>query len=486
MATDRREKQSSKSCKSPTQSQATFIPPYPTPNPMFLNAGSPQHQFMYPPSFPPVYTDFTPPQLQTDIHEMNNRLKSIEEKFSKLLSIEKEVTHLRSEVAKSKSDQSSLNSRLSEVEKFCETFSDVVDDTIQFKRKIQESVSELQQDNKSINTQIQSIKNNNTKLNDLCLHIQTRSMEENLIFFGVEEARQGSGNGRENTEQTIRTFIKETLQNDTTINQDSQINIDDIKFDRVYRLGGPQKPQETGRPRPIVAKFERFLDRETIRKSGIVLNKSQRRYKIHEHFPKEIEDRRKVLYPIARRFAESGEKVAIVRDKLYVNNKQYDPVTKTFKHANDNETYKQGERDKDKNSPSNPDSHLFKHPMNGARPKTNFKPRRTRTNGSEKSIFETPNRYRTLDADSSDGESNKRKASPLETAAKRWDPHGSNTESEMEEENELTFQKRNLNTDDRVLTQSETNPNTLTFIEQQPDLIAQGDDENHQAEPQPQ
>lgn len=104
MATDRREKQSSKSCKSPTQSQATFIPPYPTANPMFLNARSPQHQFMCPPTFPPVYTDFTPPQLQTGIHEMNNRLKSIEEKFSKLLSIEKEVTHLRSEVAKSKSD----------------------------------------------------------------------------------------------------------------------------------------------------------------------------------------------------------------------------------------------------------------------------------------------------------------------------------------------------------------------------------------------
>lgn len=48
-------------------------------------------------------------------------------------------------------------------------------------------------------------------------------------------------------------------------------------------------------------------------------------YGIHEQFPKEIEDKRRLLYPIQKRFRKSGHKTKLVRDKLYIDGKLYLP-----------------------------------------------------------------------------------------------------------------------------------------------------------------
>ena len=101
--------------------------------------------------------------------------------------------------------------------------------------------------------------------------------------------------------------------------------IDSIVFDRVHRLGGPKREPENN-SRPIVAKFERYIDRELIRKAGIDLNKRRNGYSIRERFPPEIEERRKPLYPVMRRYLENDQnKVSLVRDKLYINGQLYDP-----------------------------------------------------------------------------------------------------------------------------------------------------------------
>lgn len=62
---------------------------------------------------------------------------------------------------------------------------------------------------------------------------------------------------------------------------------------------------------------------------GIELNKQRIGFSIREHFPPEIEERRKTLYPVMRSFAkDERNRVALVRDKLYINGKLYegDPV----------------------------------------------------------------------------------------------------------------------------------------------------------------
>ena len=94
-------------------------------------------------------------------------------------------------------------------------------------------------------------------------------------------------------------------------------------FDRVHRLGRPRDNQKSN-PRPIVAKFERYKDRELIRIAGKDLNEKKNGFSIREQFPPEIEAKRKLLYPVMRSYLKDPRnRVALVRDKLYINGKLY-------------------------------------------------------------------------------------------------------------------------------------------------------------------
>lgn len=86
------------------------------------------------------------------------------------------------------------------------------------------------------------------------------------------------------------------------------------------------------------------------------------KYRVREQSPKEIEDRRKILYPVMYRFkmANLNNRVYLVRDKLYLNGHLYNPEadsginppapqpTKyypppiTFTPPNRQQTYRQG------------------------------------------------------------------------------------------------------------------------------------------------
>ena len=143
-------------------------------------------------------------------------------------------------------------------------------------------------------------------------------MQENLLFFGINES---NGNDREDTESTLRTFLKEEIYSD------DEDMVDNLVFDRVHRLGKTRWNLDT-HPRPIVAKFEKYNDRENVRKKGIELNKKRNGYSVREQFPQEIEQRRKELYPIMRKFQQNeNNRVALIRDKLYINGKQYQHQT---------------------------------------------------------------------------------------------------------------------------------------------------------------
>ena len=95
----------------------------------------------------------------------------------------------------------------------------------------------------------------------------------------------------------LRDFLKRQLQ----ISDD---RADAIVFDRVHRLGKP-KYDPRSNPRPIVAKFENFTDREVVRKAGIELNKRRNGFSVREQYPPEIEERRKKLYPVMRRYLQN-------------------------------------------------------------------------------------------------------------------------------------------------------------------------------------
>ena len=47
---------------------------------------------------------------------------------------------------------------------------------------------------------------------------------------------------------------------------------------------------------------------------------------LNQQFPAEIESRRRSLYPVMKEAKYRGKMVKMVRDKLYINNKEYCPV----------------------------------------------------------------------------------------------------------------------------------------------------------------
>ena len=92
------------------------------------------------------------------------------------------------------------------------------------------------------------LKQNQDKLEEKPIDLQWRSMRENLLFVGIEE----SFVEKENTEYVLREFLS------------TNMNITyDIPFDGVHRLGRYDPTEHY--PRPIIAKFERFRDRERVR-----------------------------------------------------------------------------------------------------------------------------------------------------------------------------------------------------------------------------
>ena len=88
-----------------------------------------------------------------------------------------------------------------------------------------------------------------------------------------------------------------------------------IEFDRVHRLGRYKRGQTY--PRPIVAKFTYYKDKEFVRhaapKTLIGTNIS-----VNEQFPSEIEQRRKVLYPVAKKCAAKPRQQSSTRARQTV------------------------------------------------------------------------------------------------------------------------------------------------------------------------
>lgn len=77
--------------------------------------------------------------------------------------------------------------------------------------------------------------------------------------------------------------------------------VDRIKFERVHRMG----PRKNGYSRNIVAKFVLFKEREIFRKEWKTLRGTQ--YFVHEQFPKEVVEKRKLLGPKLKAARDAGK-----------------------------------------------------------------------------------------------------------------------------------------------------------------------------------
>ena len=87
---------------------------------------------------------------------------------------------------------------------------------------------------------------------------------------------------------------------------------------RCHRLHG--KDRNT---RDIVARFENPHDKRRILKSAHKLKHRAEPVYINEQFPREIEQKRKILRPLLKEAKKRSHKATLVQDKLIVNGRPY-------------------------------------------------------------------------------------------------------------------------------------------------------------------
>ena len=87
-----------------------------------------------------------------------------------------------------------------------------------------------------------------------------------------------------------------------------------IQFQVVHRL----RPRRDGKPKSIVAKFERRKDRNLVLKTAREKLKSNE-YGVHEQYPPEIIARRNELWQAFRYHQDRDDNVRFYDDKLFVN-----------------------------------------------------------------------------------------------------------------------------------------------------------------------
>lgn len=112
----------------------------------------------------------------------------------------------------------------------------------------------------------------------------------------------------DNPEQAIKDFIQSAQKRHHDC-------VSGITFHSIHRLGA--KDNRFGKPRAIIAKFEQYKQKELIESKAKELREAH--YSIYNRYPKEIQERRKILLLIMRSYQEKGKRAALSVDELYID-----------------------------------------------------------------------------------------------------------------------------------------------------------------------
>ena len=138
--------------------------------------------------------------------------------------------------------------------------------------------------------------------------LESRSMRDNLIFYGIPESRDEGG--IENCENLVKDLIRSTCD----------LNPAEIQFDRAHRLGS----NKSRNPRPTVVKFHKYTDRELVRSRSMIdpykQNLRDRKQGIGQQQPQQLREARKALMPFAKQARDDGQSYQINGNKLFINN----------------------------------------------------------------------------------------------------------------------------------------------------------------------
>lgn len=147
----------------------------------------------------------------------------------------------------------------------------------------------------------------NSEMRRELTYLQSQSMRNNIIFWGIEES---PSERPQDTETKVRTFMLERLK----LAQDL---VDSMVIERAHRTGVQEADPNRRRNRIIVCKFASFKDRETVRKQGHCLKGTS--FFVKEQFPTEVTEKRRKLLPKLRVARDAGKRAWLSYDTLYID-----------------------------------------------------------------------------------------------------------------------------------------------------------------------
>ena len=147
-----------------------------------------------------------------------------------------------------------------------------LEESIQF---IEDNISDLKKESKESKFEINDLRKQ-------LLYLETYSRRENVKFFGIDEVVLASevDSPTEDTRDLVFKFLENNLH---IANPHGG-----IEFQRVHRLGKPNNSSD--KPRPIIARFLRYSDKEMVMDQARKELKSQedKQLSVSDDIPKEL------------------------------------------------------------------------------------------------------------------------------------------------------------------------------------------------------
>jgi len=194
---------------------------------------------------------------------------------------------------------------------FVETTNSRIDSLLKEVQGLKTSLEFSQKDLKSIMDANPSerLKNLESKMETMIEKaddLENRSRRNNLCFDGVDEMQFG----RETWEQCegkLKDIVFENLEIE-----------DEVQIERAHRVG---RKRDDGKPRPIVAKFLNYKDREKVLKARKKLKGSK--IVIREDVSERVKAKQKELIPKMMEARREGKVAYIRHDKLIIHDNRY-------------------------------------------------------------------------------------------------------------------------------------------------------------------
>lgn len=296
-----------------------------------------------------------PPQNDFSL-QLSSQLNFIMSKVSKLDGIEAQqstiLTRLNSieaAVSENKRMIESTNSKMVEIEKSQTFLSDRYDKLSKSLDVNNTDISKVQNEVKSLTQKNIELKKANQLLSDDVTDLKCRSMRDNLVIVGIPEvARSISGfmgavggadqrehmdtaqvNGHNEQASQPRSYAQVASGEDCNAKVwefcETVLKISNarerVHIDRAHR-SGPYKPDK---PRVLIVKFKDTDSKMLVKNAARQIDLKQTPFGVFDQYPPEVQEKRKGLIPIMLKARDEHKKAVLVRDKLYINNKLYDP-----------------------------------------------------------------------------------------------------------------------------------------------------------------